>query len=292
MLFKIEVENDEVKCEETEEAAPLISQIDADDIELAHCDLCRIPLGPQADSADSWAFRCFNCELSVQCETCCSQTHLASDSHVLQEWSNVVREWGENIGICELMPTMAKICGVCEMELAARNAMLQHGTFMCCDCGPKLMCKRCCMAEHKMQPLHRVKLWEHGWQATTLAEEGLVYNLGHQGKPCLWPVHPPIAMTVISKAGAQTVNMMKCGCGIYEAGVAGEWAQIKAIGWFRAGLIHSRVCATFRVLSRECEAEYEPGSGGLAGDHSNWLAAAGVESSRDLRGVLGAEWWL
>jgi hypothetical protein len=84
MLFKIEVENDEVKCEETEEAAPLISQIDADDIELAHCDLCRIPLGPQADSADSRAFRCFNCELSVQCETCCSQTHLASDSHVLQ----------------------------------------------------------------------------------------------------------------------------------------------------------------------------------------------------------------
>jgi hypothetical protein len=97
-------------------------------------------------------------------------------------------------------------------------------------------------------------------------------------------------MTAIGKSTVQTVNIKMCGCGTFEPGAAGDWAQIKAIGWYRAGLIHPRVCATFRVLSREYEAEYEPGSRGLAGDHSNWLASGGVESSRILRDVPAAEW--
>ncbi|KAJ7889256.1 hypothetical protein B0H13DRAFT_1888091 [Mycena leptocephala] len=252
-------------CEESdnEERAPMISQIDAVE-DLAHCDMCRTVLGPRAD-ADSRAFCCFNCELSVQCETCCSQTHLCSTAHTLQkEWDNVAREWGASMDICEFMPGLAKLCGVCEMELGGRDAMLQHGTIMCGDCGPKLMCKRCCLTEHKTKPLHRLRVWERGWQPTTLAQEGLIINLGHGGLPCLWPINPPIAMTVIGKSTVQTVNVKMCGCGIFEPGAAGDWAQIKAIGWYRAGLIHPRVCTTFRVLSREYETEYELGSGGLA----------------------------
>jgi hypothetical protein len=92
----------------------------------------------------------------------------------------------------------------------------------------------------------------------TLATEGLIFHLGHGGKACLWPVEPPIPMTVIDKWGTQTVNVKYCGCGNFEPGPAGDWGQIVDIGWYRAALIHPRVCSTFRVLSESAEAEYLP----------------------------------
>jgi hypothetical protein len=65
-------------------------------------------------------------------------------------------------------------------------------------------------------------------------------------------------MTVIDRTGTQTINIKFCGCGIFEPGPAGEWSQIVANGWHRAGLIHPRVCATFRVLSQPNEQDYLP----------------------------------
>ncbi|KAJ7679528.1 hypothetical protein DFH06DRAFT_1316427 [Mycena polygramma] len=197
-----------------------ISQIDADSDELAECDICGTTVGPQAD-VDSRVFRCGQCVLN---------------HHSLQEWDNVAREWGNTALLSEILSTMAKICSACEIEVAARNAMPSDGTFI-------------------RRPLHRVKVWGGGWHSTTLAEEGLIHHLGHQGQPCLWPVQPPVTMMVMAH-GVQWVTVQFCGCGNFEPGPAGEWSQIVANGWFRAGLIHPRVCSTFRVMRPEQEAEY------------------------------------
>jgi hypothetical protein len=59
-----------------------LSQIDTDDA-VNHCDMCQKSLGGDTDT-DARAFRCYNCELSVQCETCCSGAHLSAERHVLQ----------------------------------------------------------------------------------------------------------------------------------------------------------------------------------------------------------------
>ncbi|KAJ7601978.1 hypothetical protein DFH06DRAFT_1351788 [Mycena polygramma] len=233
-----------------------ISELDAATEELSNCDLCLCSLGPRAEDVDTRAFRCCKCVLSVQCETCCAQTHLQSGDHFLQEWDNVAREWGPEVSLAETLSTMAKICAACEIEVAAHGAMLADGTFMCTDCGPKLYCGSCCIKEHKRRPLHRVKIWEGGWKATTLAEEGLIHHLGHQGQRCLWPLQPPVEMMVMCN-GPQTITVQFCGCGNFESGPAGEWTQIRVNGWFRAGLVHPRVCAAFRVMSDRQESAYE-----------------------------------
>lgn len=87
MADREKLSDDQVSvCESSddEEKPSLISQIDAETEQLAHCDLCRMPLGPAAEDATTHAFRCYNCELSVQCETCCSQAHVWSANHVVQ----------------------------------------------------------------------------------------------------------------------------------------------------------------------------------------------------------------
>jgi hypothetical protein len=163
------------------------------------------------------------------------------------------------------------------MELAASTAMLPTGTVMCNDCddGPKLLCPRCCASQHRRKPLHRIKVsrtktelitgglderqqvWESGWQTSTLGEQGLIHHLGHGGQPCLWPLET-IEMTVITPHGFQRVYLVLCGCCDFEGGERGVWQQILASGWYRAGLIHPRVCSSFRVLSAEYEQDLMP----------------------------------
>ncbi|KAJ7839302.1 hypothetical protein B0H13DRAFT_1911322 [Mycena leptocephala] len=118
-------DDDQPQCDcssDDENKPPLpISQIDAETDELAHCDMCRTQLGPRAADIDTRAFRCFNCELSVQCETCCSQAHLNFAGHTVQEWSNISREWGEKHEMCEVLSPLTKMCSGCNIELAAQG---------------------------------------------------------------------------------------------------------------------------------------------------------------------------
>lgn len=69
---------------DSEEDIP-ISHIDADADDVTQCDMCHTRLGPEAD-AGTRAFRCYTCELSVQCEVCCSQAHLMPGRHIVQVW--------------------------------------------------------------------------------------------------------------------------------------------------------------------------------------------------------------
>lgn len=96
------------------------------------------------------------------------------------------------------------------------------------------------------------------WLHTTLAKEGFVYQLGHHGGPCLKPEEPIVPIFVIDRKASQTVNVKYCGCGKFESGARGNWEQILHNGWYRAGLVHPRVCATFEVMSSEQAAIYLP----------------------------------
>ncbi|KAJ7130588.1 hypothetical protein C8R44DRAFT_732100 [Mycena epipterygia] len=148
-------------------------------------------------------------------------------------------------------------CGACGIQLAPAGVTLPIDTVMCDDCGPKLLCSRCCMTEHRRKPLHKIRVWEQGWQGSSLVEEGLVFQLGHGWQPCLWPIEPASSMTVIDMNGIHTVRLAYYRCGKFEPGTVGNWQQILDNGWYRAALVHLRVCATFRVLSADMELRYQ-----------------------------------
>ncbi|KAJ7913300.1 hypothetical protein B0H13DRAFT_1873982 [Mycena leptocephala] len=213
-------DDDQPQCDsssDNENKAPLpISQIDAETDELAHCDMCRTQLGPRAADIDTRAFRCFNCELSVQCETCCSQAHLNFAGHTVQRMQHRVGRAGHDAGVWDDYVH-------CLQPEAFLSSMLHVGA--------------------QTIPLASYP----GLGARLDADDsGARGHLGHRGACCLWPVEPAIGMT--------TVNLKYCGCGNFEPGAAGEWDQIVANGWFRAGLVHPRVCATFQVMSLADEA--------------------------------------
>ncbi|KAJ6504318.1 hypothetical protein C8R47DRAFT_1210385 [Mycena vitilis] len=249
----------EVSDESSDEGEHLptsLSQIDADDA-VNHCDMCHRCL--DADDEDTRAFRCYNCELAVQCETCCSARHISSTrvGHMLQEWDHEAQAWSKQQETAAFMSTMVKACSSCEIELATQSRAFQDdGALVCLDCHASLYCPRCCLRAHQREPLHRVKIWEGRWAVTTLADEGLVVNLGHGGDACLYPTGPVVGLTVLTMGGVHRVNVRFCGCGKFENSDKGEWQQILANGWHRATLLHRRVCATFQIMRAAVEYGY------------------------------------
>ncbi|KAJ7758064.1 hypothetical protein B0H16DRAFT_1721174 [Mycena metata] len=227
-----------------------LTEIDTADDNATHCDICQNTLGPQAH-AGTRAFRCHTCVLSIQCEMCCSQSHLIWGSpegvHALQEWDNAARKWGPFRTIADLMSSMTKLCGACNTILAGPYTMLPVGTVMCLDCGPRLFCADCCKAEHEMRPLHITREWEldGGWRAASLAELGMEYHFGHNRRPCVWPMEPVAVLMVIAENGLHKIMVKYCGCGGFERGALGWWRQIEDMGWYRAGIISSAICSTF-----------------------------------------------
>ncbi|KAJ7604867.1 hypothetical protein DFH06DRAFT_1150817 [Mycena polygramma] len=231
-------------------SARTIGDIDRDYEADGQCDICSIPLGPHVDET-ARAFRCLECELSIQCETCCSEAHVEDKTHSLQEWDSDNCAWGPPAVLedSRLDETMTKICGACSIEIAAMNEPVPEGTFLCRTCGPLLLCNRCCMSVHRAHPLHFLKIWEEGaWLNTTLGDEGFVYQLGHNGEPCVAPQEWVTPMVVIDWSGVHTVPLRFCECGQFQAGQEGKSEQLAASGWQRSGIVHPGVCATFKVL--------------------------------------------
>ncbi|KAJ7142168.1 hypothetical protein C8R46DRAFT_1233203 [Mycena filopes] len=241
-------------CIDTGEA-PSLNKIDTDG-DATQCDHCTKKLGA-AGEPGTRVFRCQTCHASVQCETCCSGAHLTQATHILQQWDEPSRQWGEQFGIPEVMSSLPKLCGACDVQLAAANCALPWDTVMCIECGPKLLCTRCFQSEHKMRPLHRIKVWQGGWLQSTLTDQGLEFHLGHGGRRCMWPLDAA-RLTVIGRNGCHNIVVRYCGCGLFEPGEAGRWQQILAIGWHRAGLISQHICSSFRVLTAEQERQYAP----------------------------------
>ncbi|KAJ7707998.1 hypothetical protein B0H16DRAFT_1746366 [Mycena metata] len=199
--------SDNSESEDEDQPSFTLSQIDPAGDGVDQCDLCETTLGADAEPGTR-AFRCFECEVGVQCEDCWTQVHFTAVGHRLQEWSAIMRDWGGILTTADVMKSISRRCGKCEAELAAPSFVLPLGTVLCRDheTGAQLLCERCCRTEHRLHPLHRIRVWatedkKQSWHDSTLAEQGLYYDLGHQGRPCMDP-DEPTPLLVVSATGS------------------------------------------------------------------------------------------
>ncbi|KAJ7168779.1 hypothetical protein C8R46DRAFT_1218171 [Mycena filopes] len=92
------------------------------------------------------------------------------------------------------------------------------------------------------------------WETTTLAEAGLVYQLGHRGRRCPTPAADPATMHIFDTTGVQKVEMRYCEC----VDAATEVEQLLDAGWHRASA-QSNCCQTWALLAQlEKLGSFEP----------------------------------
>ncbi|KAJ7899713.1 hypothetical protein B0H13DRAFT_2336971 [Mycena leptocephala] len=123
--------------------------------------------------------------------------------------------------------------------------------FKCTECGEFLQCKTCCIERHGLTPLHLLKEWtgDH-WRATTLRDLGLVYQLGHEGLPCVFPASETRSMTVIHTNGIHQIRYKYCLCTRSQTlGDNHNLSQLLRNTWFPATVTDPTTCATFNVLN-------------------------------------------
>ncbi|KAF8994209.1 hypothetical protein BDZ89DRAFT_1150195 [Hymenopellis radicata] len=78
---------------------------------------------------------------------------------------------------------------------------------------------------HQRCALHRVKIWRNGsWEATTLRDMGLVFQVGHSGAPCRHPEVVPRIMMVLHITGVHVVSYRYCNCGASDGLL--KWQQL------------------------------------------------------------------
>ncbi|KAJ7145450.1 hypothetical protein C8R43DRAFT_953502 [Mycena crocata] len=117
-------------------------------------------------------------------------------------------------------------CAHCHAGFPDGNADGGPRLFKCEDCGEFLQCHNCCVANHVRMPLHVIKEWTGDyWTPCTLADIGLVYQLGHGGFPCEFP----------SEYGVQNDD--------YRGAV-----PTRNQDWYPATVTDPKSCATFRSL--------------------------------------------
>ncbi|KAJ7143253.1 hypothetical protein C8R46DRAFT_1046257 [Mycena filopes] len=187
----------------------------------------RVPLGLLAITADDSPDCCEVCQVSLGAsdfEKAQARAFRCGNCE-LKEWEAETGKWGTKQPLAEFMSTLAKACGSCSSLLAAGNTMPPE-----------------------------VRVWEGGWRPTTLAKLGLIYHLGHDAHPCLWPLEPPSPMVVLTLRGCHSVNMKFCGCGRFEGGERGRTQQLLSVGCHRGSLEHPQLCTTFEVPSLVSEA--------------------------------------
>ncbi|KAJ6463769.1 hypothetical protein C8R47DRAFT_992319 [Mycena vitilis] len=137
-------------------------------------------------------------------------------------------------------------CALCKTELRPEGAPPQR-IFRCSDCGEFVQCIGCCISHHAMSPLHFLEEWGGKfWKRKTLESIGLVYHVGHGGRPCPAPAEGVLSMVVIDTNGLHTVNYRYCGCS--KSRKTSNLGLLMRNGWYPATLTDPSTCATFRVL--------------------------------------------
>ncbi|KAF7300659.1 TY3B-TY3B protein [Mycena chlorophos] len=117
----------------------------------------------------------------------------------------------------------------------------------CRECGEYLQCLECCLKGHAQTPLHTIQEWIGSyWKQTTLAELGLVYQLGHGGFPCPFPDLQKHDITVLDIPSLSTICVRYCGCSRSDAILPRQ--QLLRNGWYPATVTNPATCATFRTL--------------------------------------------
>ncbi|KAJ7437316.1 hypothetical protein B0H11DRAFT_2255542, partial [Mycena galericulata] len=121
--------------------------------------------------------------------------------------------------------------------------------FRCAACGEFLQCQDCVKSRHQLNPLHCIQEWngEH-WTEATLSGTtpdragrtgvGLVYQLGHHGRPCRFPT-PQRSMVI---------DYQYCGCEKSEH--TNNLGQLLGNAWYPSTTVDPETCATFQVLDQ------------------------------------------
>ncbi|KAJ7456846.1 hypothetical protein B0H11DRAFT_2243726 [Mycena galericulata] len=105
-------------------------------------------------------------------------------------------------------PGPAAHCGHCKIAMGTGDLR-----FFSCNVCEEVFCFSCCIMDHRRQPLHFLKEWSGlYWSPVTLAEIGLVYQLGHRGSDCPKPAKTVRLMRVFDTSGVQTVRYRYCTC--------------------------------------------------------------------------------
>ncbi|KAK6971927.1 CxC2 domain-containing protein [Favolaschia claudopus] len=118
--------------------------------------------------------------------------------------------------------------------------------FKCVECGEHLQCQDCCVAHHQRTPLHVLQEWNGShWVRCTLAEIGLVFQLGHGGFPCPFP-DVTRKMVVIEAPTLHEIRFTYCKCS--KSDDADNLAQLMRNGWYPATVTDPGTCATFKTL--------------------------------------------
>ncbi|KAJ7919700.1 hypothetical protein B0H13DRAFT_2428738 [Mycena leptocephala] len=140
--------------------------------------------------------------------------------------------------------------------LGKRKEYISTHLFKCGDCGEFLQCKSCCLETHKRTPLHTIQVsaivfWKIEWNGTfwvdrTLAEFGLIYQLGHGGFPCPFPDDAVRKMTVIEAPIIHEVRVRYCKC--EKSDDADNLEQLLRNSWYPATVTDPGTCATFKTL--------------------------------------------
>ncbi|KAI5823495.1 hypothetical protein K523DRAFT_255071 [Schizophyllum commune Tattone D] len=121
-----------------------------------------------------------------------------------------------------------------------------HQLLCCWTCGDFTECTECCVKRHESMPLHTIESWTGSfWETVSLTSLGLVYQLGHGGRPCIYPEGRVRTMVVIDHR-IHTVAYRYCGCCLVDP--PDHVTQLLRNRWFPATTIDPETCATFEIL--------------------------------------------
>ncbi|KAH8802319.1 hypothetical protein DL96DRAFT_1718947 [Flagelloscypha sp. PMI_526] len=119
-------------------------------------------------------------------------------------------------------------------------------SYLCEDCEGGLSCAGCLVKSHARLPMHNVKIWsESAWRRTTLADVGLIYQMGHNGAPCPFPDSATSRMVVIEQNGIHRLLVRWCKC---SHSIVNRLEQCLRHSWYPSSCDRIQTCATFRCL--------------------------------------------
>jgi hypothetical protein len=121
--------------------------------------------------------------------------------------------------------------------------------YRCTSClGCSQLCVSCLIATHRLLPTHRPAKWSESiWVDTSLASLGLIFNLGHRGRPCEKSSNYS-ELLVGDLNGFTAVNVRYCAHA--DPAPIAKPLQLIAAGIFPCSDIHTRSAFTMSVLDQ------------------------------------------
>ncbi|KAL1750322.1 hypothetical protein FB107DRAFT_224085 [Schizophyllum commune] len=195
---------------------------------------------------------------SGNCETGCKRPRTSTPNVLWREhWvQKFVDEMTWSDGLRYHLDDDLK-CATCDKKYTRPNSVDERDPatvpphemchLLCCwACGDTLECLDCCLARHRSMPLHTIESWTGAyWEKVSLESLGLIYQLGHGGRPCLYPEERVRTMIVLDRR-IHSVKYRYCGCHLMDA--PDHVTQLLRNRWFPATTIDTETCATFDIL--------------------------------------------